>query len=253
MELKENEIYQMEIGDSKAVVKFKRTMGYPATGMPADYIFEGIAGKFPRHEMMFPEFPMPEFIISQAVFTPYSESNVQSQDDKCKALLKEYRNTPLFDPRATELEQEFWALKSENTKELIREVLTDRLAKTAAEPFMDILTIFLGLSIGAIMTAEMFLVPQTLVIFALGLVAFATATAAGVLVAKLMNLISKDQINPMIGAAGVSAVPMSSRVVQRMGQQANPRNFLLMHAMGPNIAGVIGTATVAGVFLGMLG
>ena len=103
------------------------------------------------------------------------------------------------------------------------------------------------------MTAERFLVPRTLAIFALGLVAFAAATAFGVLAGKLLNRISKEPINPMIGAAGVSAVPMSARVVQRMGQEANPRNFLLMHAMGPNIAGVIGTATVAGVFLGMVG
>lgn len=131
--------------------------------------------------------------------------------------------------------------------------VTDRLSRTASEAFMDILTIFLGLSIGGIMTAERFLVPKALAIFALGLVAFAAATAFGVLAGKLMNRISKEPINPMIGAAGVSAVPMSARVIQRMGQEANPRNFLLMHAMGPNIAGVIGTATVAGVFLGMVG
>jgi sodium ion-translocating decarboxylase beta subunit len=130
--------------------------------------------------------------------------------------------------------------------------VTDRLSRTASEAFMDILTILLGLSIGGIMTAERFLVPQTLAIFALGLVAFAVATAFGVIAGKLMNKISKEPINPMIGAAGVSAVPMSARVVQRLGQEENPRNFLLMHAMGPNIAGVIGTATVAGVFLGML-
>lgn len=131
--------------------------------------------------------------------------------------------------------------------------VTDRLSRTASEAFMDILTIFLGLSVGGIMTAERFLVPKTLAIFALGLVAFAVATAFGVLIAKLMNRMSKEPINPMIGAAGVSAVPMSARVIQKMGQEANPRNFLLMHAMGPNIAGVIGTATVAGVFLGMVG
>jgi oxaloacetate decarboxylase beta subunit len=130
--------------------------------------------------------------------------------------------------------------------------VTDRLAKTISESFIDILTILLGLSIGGVMIAEGFLVLQTLIIFALGLVAFATATAFGVLIAKLMNKLSKEPVNPMIGAAGVSAVPMSARVVQRMGQEANPHNFLLMHAMGPNIAGVIGTATVAGVFLGMV-
>jgi len=130
--------------------------------------------------------------------------------------------------------------------------VTDRLAKTASESFIDILTIFLGVTVGASMAAEVFLTPQTLGIFFLGVFAFALATAAGVLTAKLMNLFVKEKINPMIGAAGVSAVPMSARVVQRMGQEANPRNFLLMHAMGPNIAGVIGTAVAGGVFLGML-
>ena len=131
--------------------------------------------------------------------------------------------------------------------------VTDRLAKTASEPFIDTLTILLGLAIGGIMTADNFLTGGTLKIFVLGLVAFATATAFGVLIGKLMNKVSKEPINPMIGAAGVSAVPMSARVVQRMGQKENPRNFLLMHAMGPNLAGVIGTITAAGIFLGMVG
>jgi len=131
--------------------------------------------------------------------------------------------------------------------------VTDRLADTAANAFMNVLTILLGLSIGAFMSAEAFLKADSLVVLGLGVVAFATSTAAGVLLAKLMNVFSKEKINPMIGAAGLSAVPMASRVVQRMGQQANPQNFLLMHAMGPNIAGVIGTATAAGVFLGILG
>jgi len=131
--------------------------------------------------------------------------------------------------------------------------VTERLADTAANAFMNILTILLGLSIGAIMSAEAFLKPERLLVFALGVTAFAASTAFGVSLAKLMNLFSKEKINPMIGAAGVSAVPMAARVVQRMGQQANPRNFLLMHAMGPNVAGVIGTATAAGIFLGMLG
>ena len=94
---------------------------------------------------------------------------------------------------------------------------------------------------------------ESLIVFGLGVVAFSASTAFGILLAKLMNLFSKEKINPMIGAAGVSAVPMAARVVQRMGQQENPRNFLLMHAMGPNIAGVIGTATAAGIFLGMVG
>ena len=131
--------------------------------------------------------------------------------------------------------------------------VTDRLADTAANAFMNILTILLGLCIGCFMSAEYFLKVESLLVFALGVVAFAASTAFGVILAKLMNLFIKEKINPMIGAAGVSAVPMSARVVQKMGQQANPRNFLLMHAMGPNVAGVIGTATAAGIFLGMVG
>ena len=103
------------------------------------------------------------------------------------------------------------------------------------------------------MTAGNFLLPKTLMVLVLGVVAFATATAAGVLMAKLMNLFSREKINPMIGAAGVSAVPMSARVVQKMGQKENPRNFLLMHAMGPNVAGAIGAAIAGGIFLGMIG
>jgi len=136
---------------------------------------------------------------------------------------------------------------------LLRESgVTERLADTAANAFINILTIFLGLSVGAFMSAQSFLKPESLIVFALGIVAFSASTAFGVTLAKVMNLLSKEKINPMIGAAGVSAVPMSARVVQRMGQEANPRNFLLMHAMGPNIAGVIGTATAAGIFLGLL-
>jgi len=131
--------------------------------------------------------------------------------------------------------------------------VTDRLADTAANAFMNILTILLGLCVGCFMSAESFLNVESLMVFALGVVAFATSTAFGVTLAKLMNLFLKEKINPMIGAAGVSAVPMAARVVQKMGQEANPRNFLLMHAMGPNIAGVIGTATAAGIFLGMVG
>jgi oxaloacetate decarboxylase beta subunit len=131
--------------------------------------------------------------------------------------------------------------------------VVDRLSKTAQTTFIDILTIFLTLSIGATMTAENFLLPKALMVLVLGIVAFATATAAGVLMAKIMNIFSREKINPMIGAAGVSAVPMSARVVQRMGQKENPRNFLLMHAMGPNVAGAIGAAIAGGVFLGMIG
>jgi len=131
--------------------------------------------------------------------------------------------------------------------------VTDRLANTAATTFIDILTILLGISVGAFMSAQSFLKPETLMVFGLGVAAFAASTFFGVILAKFMNLFLKEKINPMIGAAGVSAVPMAARVVQKMGQEANPRNFLLMHAMGPNIAGVIGTATAAGVFLGVLG
>ena len=131
--------------------------------------------------------------------------------------------------------------------------VTDRLSKTAQTALIDILTIFLTLAIGATMSAENFFLPKTLMVLVLGVVAFATATAAGVLMAKLMNFFSTEKINPMIGAAGVSAVPMAARVVQVMGQKENPRNFLLMHAMGPNVAGAIGAAIAGGVFLGMIG
>ena len=130
--------------------------------------------------------------------------------------------------------------------------VTERLSKTSQTAFIDMLTIFLTLAIGATMTAENFLLPKTLLVLVLGVVAFATATGAGVLMAKLINVFSKEKINPMIGAAGVSAVPMAARVVQVMGQKANPRNFLLMHAMGPNVAGAIGAAIAGGVFLGMI-
>jgi oxaloacetate decarboxylase beta subunit len=131
--------------------------------------------------------------------------------------------------------------------------VTERLADTAANAFINILTILLGISVGAFMSAESFLRPASLMVFGLGIIAFATSTFFGVILAKFMNLFLKEKINPMIGAAGVSAVPMAARVVQKMGQEANPRNFLLMHAMGPNVAGVIGTATAAGIFLGVLG
>ncbi len=131
--------------------------------------------------------------------------------------------------------------------------VVERLSNTAQTTLVDMLTIFLTLAIGASMPAENFLQPRTLLILVLGVVAFSSAAAAGILLAKLMNAFSKEKINPMIGAAGVSAVPMSARVVQVMGQKENPRNFLLMHAMGPNVAGAIGAAIAGGVFLGILG
>ncbi len=127
----------------------------------------------------------------------------------------------------------------------------DRLSDTAQNALMNIVTIFLGTTVGATTSAESFLNIQTLEILLMGLVAFAGGTAGGVILAHIMNIFSKDKVNPLIGAAGVSAVPMASRVVQKIGQQENPRNFLLMHAMGPNVAGVIGTAVAAGTFLAL--
>lgn len=136
---------------------------------------------------------------------------------------------------------------------LLRECgVTERLVKAAQNEMINIVTIFLGLSVGVSMTGERFLQLETMKILGLGVVAFGVATAAGVLMAKTMNLFSKDKINPLIGSAGVSAVPMAARVSQVEGQKADPRNFLLMHAMGPNVAGVIGTAVVAGYFIAAL-
>ncbi|NJE05906.1 sodium ion-translocating decarboxylase subunit beta [Thermococcus sp. M36] len=131
--------------------------------------------------------------------------------------------------------------------------VVERLSKAAQEELMNIVTIFLGLGVGSTMRADSFLTAQTLMILGLGIVAFASATAGGVLLGKLMMKLSGGKINPMIGAAGVSAVPMSARVVQRMASEEDPGNFLLMHAMGPNVAGVIGTAVAAGVLLSVLG
>ena len=133
---------------------------------------------------------------------------------------------------------------------LMRECgVVERLSNTAQNELMNIVVIILGLAVGSTMPGEVFLKPATLAIFFLGLFAFITATISGLLLAKLMNVFSKEKINPMIGAAGVSAVPMAARVVQEIAQNEKPGNMLLMHAMGPNIAGVIGTATVAGVLL----
>lgn len=132
-------------------------------------------------------------------------------------------------------------------------MVTDRLKDTAANALINIVTIFLGLSVGATATAEQFLKAETLKIIVLGVLAFAVGTAAGVILAKVMNKISGGRINPLIGSAGVSAVPMAARVSQTMGQRENPSNFLLMHAMGPNVAGVIGSAVAAGVMLSLFG
>ncbi|HUW69046.1 MAG TPA: sodium ion-translocating decarboxylase subunit beta [bacterium] len=137
---------------------------------------------------------------------------------------------------------------------LFRETgLTNRLSDTAQNALINILTIFLGISVGATANAARFLQPQTLMIIALGLFAFSCGTAAGVLFGKLMNWFSGGKVNPLIGSAGVSAVPMAARVSQVVGQKADPSNYLLMHAMGPNVAGVIGSAVAAGVMLSFLG
>ncbi|MBQ3064026.1 MAG: sodium ion-translocating decarboxylase subunit beta [Clostridia bacterium] len=127
--------------------------------------------------------------------------------------------------------------------------VTDRLSKTAQNELINIVTIFLGISVGATATAENFLRIETLLIIGCGLVAFMISTCGGLLTAKLMNVISGGKINPLIGSAGVSAVPMAARVAQKVGRETDPNNYLLMHAMGPNVAGVIGSAIAAGVFL----
>ncbi|WP_238942359.1 sodium ion-translocating decarboxylase subunit beta [Marinobacter sediminum] len=136
---------------------------------------------------------------------------------------------------------------------LMRECgVVERLSDTAQNALINIVTIFLGLSVGSKLMADKFLDGQTLGILGLGIVAFGVGTASGVLMAKLMNKFSKDPINPLIGSAGVSAVPMAARVSNKVGLEANPQNFLLMHAMGPNVAGVIGSAVAAGVMIKLL-
>lgn len=131
--------------------------------------------------------------------------------------------------------------------------VTERLSDTAQNALINIVTIFLGVSVGATASGDVFLTPQTLAILGLGIVAFAGGAAGGVLIAKFMNLFLKQKINPLIGAAGVSAVPMAARVVHKMGQEEDKSNWLLMHAMGPNVAGVIGTAVAAGILLSLFG
>jgi oxaloacetate decarboxylase beta subunit len=131
--------------------------------------------------------------------------------------------------------------------------VTDRLSKTAQNGLMNTVTICLGISVGATATAASFLDPKTLLIIVLGLTAFLISTMGGLLTAKIMNVLSGGKINPLIGSAGVSAVPMAARVSQIEGQKADPSNFLLMHAMGPNVAGVIGSAVAAGVLMSFFG
>jgi oxaloacetate decarboxylase beta subunit len=136
---------------------------------------------------------------------------------------------------------------------LMRECgVVNRLSDTVQNALINVVTIFLGLGVGSKMSAEKFLNPETMGILSLGAVAFCIGTASGVLMAKLMNMFSKDKVNPLIGAAGVSAVPMAARVANKVGLEANPHNFLLMHAMGPNVAGVIGSAVAAGVMINLV-
>ena len=131
--------------------------------------------------------------------------------------------------------------------------VVERLSKTAQNELMNIITIFLGVTVGATANANTFLQPRTIAIIVLGLIAFSIGTAGGVLFGKLMYVVTKGKVNPLIGSAGVSAVPMAARVAQKVGQKENPSNFLLMHAMGPNVAGVIGSAVAAGVLLSLFG
>jgi oxaloacetate decarboxylase beta subunit len=131
--------------------------------------------------------------------------------------------------------------------------VTNRLSDTAQNNLMNIVTIMLGVSVGATAIGQDFLAPQTLLIIALGLVAFSFSTMGGLLLGKLMYVITKGRVNPLIGSAGVSAVPMAARVSQREGAKYRPGNFLLMHAMGPNVAGVIGSAVMAGFLLTVFG
>ncbi|MCB5248137.1 MAG: sodium ion-translocating decarboxylase subunit beta [Candidatus Cloacimonadales bacterium] len=131
--------------------------------------------------------------------------------------------------------------------------VTDRLANSAKTVLIDVVTVLIGLTVGAKTTANVFLTPDTIKIFLLGAASFCVATAAGVIFAKILNLFSKNKINPLVGAAGVSAVPASARVVQVVGQQYDRSNYLVMHAMAPNVAGVVGSAVAAGVLLGIFG
>lgn len=150
----------------------------------------------------------------------------------------------LFFPTATPL---IGALMFGN---LLRESgVTDRLSNTIQNALINTVTVFLGLAVGSKMIASSFLVPKTLFILFLGMIAFSLGTAAGVLMAKLMNVFCKEKINPLIGSAGVSAIPMAARVSNKLGQEADPSNYLLMHAMGPNVAGSIGSAVAAGILL----
>lgn len=192
--------------------------------------------------------------IMRALTTPEERSikmqqlRVVSQRERIVFPLAVLLLTLLFLPTATPLVGMFCL------GNLMRECgVVDRLSKTAQNELINVVTIFLGLAVGSKLSADKFLTVETLGILGLGAVAFAIGTASGVLMAKLMNRLSGGGINPLIGAAGVSAVPMAARVANKVGLEANPHNFLLMHAMGPNVAGVLGSAVAAGILLALVG
>jgi len=179
---------------------------------------------------------------------PMGQLRVVSKKEKILFPLAVLLLTLIFLPAATPLVGMFCF------GNLLKECgVVDRLSYTAQNELINIVTIFLGLGVGSKLSADKFLTAETLGILALGAVAFSIGTATGVLMAKLMNKFSKDNINPLIGAAGVSAVPMAARVVNKVGLESNPHNFLLMHAMGPNVAGVLGSAVAAGILLALVG
>ncbi|WBA09156.1 sodium ion-translocating decarboxylase subunit beta [Salinivibrio kushneri] len=189
------------------------------------------------------------------LFTSDSERKIEmkqlrhvSKTEKVLFPLAVLMMTILFLPSATPLVGMFCL------GNLMRECgVVDRLSGTAQNELINIVTIFLGLAVGSKLEADKFLQFETLGILVLGAVAFSIGTGTGVLMAKLLNRFSRDPINPLIGAAGVSAVPMAARVVNKVGLDANPHNFLLMHAMGPNVAGVLGSAVAAGILLALVG
>ncbi|OOF26219.1 glutaconyl-CoA decarboxylase subunit beta [Salinivibrio proteolyticus] len=189
------------------------------------------------------------------LFTSENERQIEmkqlrhvSKTEKVLFPLAVLMMTILFLPSATPLVGMFCL------GNLMRECgVVDRLSGTAQNELINIVTIFLGLAVGSKLEADKFLQFETLGILVLGAVAFSIGTGAGVLMAKLLNRFSRDPINPLIGAAGVSAVPMAARVVNKVGLDANPHNFLLMHAMGPNVAGVLGSAVAAGILLALVG
>lgn len=179
---------------------------------------------------------------------PMTQLRVVSKKEKILFPLAVLVLTLIFLPAATPLVGMFCF------GNLLKESgVVDRLSYTAQNELINIVTIFLGLGVGSKLSADKFLTVETLGILALGAVAFSIGTATGILMAKLMNKLSKDNINPLIGAAGVSAVPMAARVVNKVGLESNPHNFLLMHAMGPNVAGVLGSAVAAGILLALVG